>query len=219
MFFRTLSLLTLITASASAQQQFVEGRIIDASSGKGIKAKVTYATLPTGSLSGTMKDSLYSFTVFGTARYEVTADAAGYNPRTIVVDPAKQKDDEVVFADIMLVPKAEAIVLQHLIFAQGKADIMKESYPQLDDIATMLTQQTSMEIQLEGHAENAGTPNANLELSQQRVDAVRTYLVSKGVSKKRIKTKAFGGSQPLNTQSTEEARAANRRVEMRILKN
>jgi outer membrane protein OmpA-like peptidoglycan-associated protein len=59
----------------------------------------------------------------------------------------------------------------------------------------------------------------NLELSQKRVDAVKKYLVEKGVQKNRIKTKAFGGSQPLKNEMTPEARALNRRVEMRILKD
>jgi OOP family OmpA-OmpF porin len=51
------------------------------------------------------------------------------------------------------------------------------------------------------------------------VEAVKRYLVSKGIGKDRIKTKAFGGSQPLSNELTQEARAMNRRVEMRILKD
>jgi outer membrane protein OmpA-like peptidoglycan-associated protein len=76
-----------------------------------------------------------------------------------------------------------------------------------------------MVIQLEGHTDNQGSPEANLKLSQQRVEAVKTYLTKKGVSKNRIKTKAFGGSQPIRNEMTQEDRALNRRVEMRILKN
>jgi outer membrane protein OmpA-like peptidoglycan-associated protein len=58
-----------------------------------------------------------------------------------------------------------------------------------------------------------------MELSQARVDAAKKYMVSKGISKNRIKTKAFGGTQPLANEMTPEARALNRRVEMRILKD
>jgi outer membrane protein OmpA-like peptidoglycan-associated protein len=58
-----------------------------------------------------------------------------------------------------------------------------------------------------------------MKLSQDRVEAVKKYLVSKGIDKNRIKTKAFGGTQPLSNDRTEEAKALNRRVEMRVLKN
>jgi outer membrane protein OmpA-like peptidoglycan-associated protein len=76
-----------------------------------------------------------------------------------------------------------------------------------------------MVIQLEGHTDFRGNAQLNLELSQKRVDAVRDYLTGKGVAKHRIKTKAFGGTQPLSREDTPDAHALNRRVEVRILQN
>jgi outer membrane protein OmpA-like peptidoglycan-associated protein len=72
---------------------------------------------------------------------------------------------------------------------------------------------------LEGHTDSQGNPGSNLKLSQSRVEAVKKYLVKKGVSKKRVKTKAFGGTQPLRNEMTPEDRVMNRRVEMRILRD
>ena len=80
-------------------------------------------------------------------------------------------------------------------------------------------QLTKIEIQLEGHTDSQGNASANMELSQDRVEAAKKYLVSKGIDKGRVKTKAFGGTQPLSNEKTEEALALNRRVEMRVLKN
>jgi len=68
-----------------------------------------------------------------------------------------------------------------------------------------------------GHTDFAGNAEANMELSQERVEAVKDYLVKKGVKKNRIRLKAFGGSNPVSRERTEEARAANRRVEVRVL--
>ena len=82
-----------------------------------------------------------------------------------------------------------------------------------------LKENSKMEIQLEGHTDNRGNAEANVKLSQSRVDAVKKYMVSKGVGKDRIKTKAFGGSKAIATEDTEEARAKNRRVEMRVLRD
>ncbi len=89
----------------------------------------------------------------------------------------------------------------------------------MDELAAMMKANPKVEIQLEGHTDNQGRAEANLKLSQDRVDAVKKYLSSKGINRDRIKTKAFGGTQPLSIDKTEEARALNRRVEMRVLKD
>jgi outer membrane protein OmpA-like peptidoglycan-associated protein len=72
---------------------------------------------------------------------------------------------------------------------------------------------------LEGHTDYLGDAKQNMRLSEERVKAVRDYLVSNGIGKSRIKTKAFGGTQPLSRDNTPEAHRLNRRVELRILKN
>lgn len=94
-----------------------------------------------------------------------------------------------------------------------------KSYPELDEVVQMMKENPKMEIQLEGHTDNVGSAKANLELSQSRVDAVKKYLTGRDIAKGRIQTKAFGGTQPLRNEMTPEARAQNRRVEMRILKD
>jgi len=74
-----------------------------------------------------------------------------------------------------------------------------------------------MVVQLEGHTDATGNAKANMDLSEERVEAVKKYLVSKGVDKGRVKTKAFGGTKPVSRLKTPEARDLNRRVEMRVL--
>jgi outer membrane protein OmpA-like peptidoglycan-associated protein len=83
----------------------------------------------------------------------------------------------------------------------------------------MMKDNPAMTIQLEGHTDYQGNAKENMKLSQARVDAVKNYLTSRGVTKNRIKTKAFGGTQPLSRENTPEAHRLNRRVEMRILSN
>jgi len=110
------------------------------------------------------------------------------------------------------------ITLENLIFAQGKFDITEESFDELDKLVIMLRETPSMEIQLEGHTDFRGSPTANMNLSQLRVDATKTYVVSKGIETSRVSTKAFGGTEPLTRENTPEARAQNRRVVVRITK-
>jgi OOP family OmpA-OmpF porin len=86
-------------------------------------------------------------------------------------------------------------------------------------VVKMLQTYPKMVIQLEGHTDIKGDPKQNMKLSQERVDAVKDYLISKGVTKNKVKTKAFGGTQPLSRADTEEAHKMNRRVQVRILAN
>ncbi len=196
-----------------------QGKVTDARTGKGVVASIRYSSIPTGSIFGRFNDSTFSFSIFGTAKYQITAEAKGYNPRTVIVDPKDIDANKKVLRDIILSPKGETIVLDHLIFAQGKATIDPSSYPGLDEVVQMMKENNRLEIQLEGHTDNVGSAKANMELSQQRVEAVKKYMVAKGINKNRIQTKAFGGTKPLHNEMSPEERIKNRRVEMRILKD
>ena len=81
-----------------------------------------------------------------------------------------------------------------------------------------MNENPSIIIQLEGHTDFAGNPDANMRLSEARVIAVKEYLVDKDVKKSRIFTKAFGGTLPMTKERTDEAKALNRRVEVRVIR-
>jgi OOP family OmpA-OmpF porin len=204
---------------AQAPEVIVKGNITDARTGKGVKANVRYSTIPMEGIKGRFSDSTFSFPIFGSAHYQITTSAEGYNPKTIIVSPEDIDANNSIIRSIKLTPKGQTIVLEDLIFAQGKSLIDPKSYASLDEVVQMLKENSKIEIQLEGHTDNIGSPNANLALSQDRVDEVKKYLVSKGISRNRIQTKAFGGTQPLGNELTPEERIKNRRVEMRILKD
>ncbi|MBP9926878.1 MAG: OmpA family protein [Cyclobacteriaceae bacterium] len=201
-----------------SQEISVIGNVTDVVRGKLLKSKIVYRSYPTGSISGTINDSTFTFGIFGSSKYQVTAEAEGYMPRTIIVDP-KEAVGNIIKRNIELTSLNSTIVLDHLIFELGKAVINSKSYPELDEVVAMMKENTKIVIQLEGHTDNKGNADANLKLSQSRVDAVKKYITSKGIGKDRVKTKAFGGTQPIATENTEEARALNRRVEMRVLKD
>jgi OmpA-OmpF porin, OOP family len=109
--------------------------------------------------------------------------------------------------------------LNNLIFEVGNSKIDPESYGELDLVVNMMKENPSMIIQLEGHTDYVGAAADNLKLSQRRVESVKNYVAAKGIAKSRLKTKAFGGSQPLSRDNTPEAHRLNRRVEVRILAN
>ncbi len=122
--------------------------------------------------------------------------------------------------DLLLVPieVGESIQLKNVFFVRSKAELKTESFSELDRLVEIMNENPTMEIQLEGHTDNLGQPEDNLLLSKQRVDEVKTYLVSKGISTKRITGKGYGGMRPVALSNTEENRQLNRRVEFKILK-
>jgi OmpA-OmpF porin, OOP family len=215
----TFFILLPILSGAQSGEMVASGKIIDARTHKGIRANVRYNSLPTGSISGKFSDSVYSFSIFGTARYQITAEANGYNPKTIIINPKEIGVDKKLISEIKLMPSGETIVLNHLIFPQGKSEIDPRSFKELEEISLMMKDNSKMVIQLEGHTDNVGSSEANMTLSKERVEAVKKFITKSGIKGDRIKTKAFGGSKPLRNEQTPEARALNRRVEMRILKD
>ena len=214
-----IGLLACMATGAQAQEIIAEGKVIDGFTRKGVKARIFYKSMPTGSLTGRFNDSTFSFPIFGSSKYQITATAEGYIEGTAIVDPKTMDSNRKVIREITMTKKGENIILDHLIFEQGKGTISKESFPSLDEVVAMLEDHPSMVIQLEGHTDFIGNAKSNLKLSQERVDAVKNYCVEKGAIKNRIKTKAFGGTNPLSRENTEEARRMNRRVELRVLEN
>lgn len=204
-------------AQSVAGEIIIKGKVLEVGTGKGLKASVSYKSLPTGGITGRFNDSTYSFSVFGASRYEIQAELAGHIPALVIVDPKAATDNGVVVRDLYLTPRGQTIRLTHLIFEQGKSVIAAASFDELDELALLLKTHPKLVIQLEGHTDAQGNISKNMELSQDRVDEVKDYLVDKGVAKSRVKTKAFGGTQPLSKDKSEEARNLNRRVEIRIL--
>jgi OOP family OmpA-OmpF porin len=89
------------------------------------------------------------------------------------------------------------------------------AYPTLDQVSADMRANTSMTIEADGYASAEGTDEYNMRLSRDRANSVKTYLVNSGVDASRITVKAFGESNPIASNSTEEGRIQNRRVEFK----
>jgi outer membrane protein OmpA-like peptidoglycan-associated protein len=102
-------------------------------------------------------------------------------------------------------------------FDLGKATILPVSYPILNQAVSTLTMYKSLRIRIDGHTDSVGTHELNQKLSEDRAESVKAYLVSKGIDGSRIETAGFGDTRPVESNQTEEGRAANRRIEFSIL--
>nr|AYM52408.1 thrombospondin type 3 repeat family protein [Cystobacter sp.] len=109
-------------------------------------------------------------------------------------------------------------IKESVFFATGKAAIQPRSFKMLDQVARVLQQHPEVDrMVIEGHTDNRGNAEANRKLSLARAEAVKGYLVSKGVEPSRLEAKGFGPDRPIVSNKTEKGRAANRRVEFIIV--
>jgi outer membrane protein OmpA-like peptidoglycan-associated protein len=109
------------------------------------------------------------------------------------------------------------LVLEGVSFETGSARLQSGSYVELDSIAKVLLARPSMKIEISGHTDDAGTPADNQHLSTLRAEAVRNYLVAKGVPFQQMVARGYGATMPRTPDTTPQGRAANRRVEIRPL--
>ena len=102
-------------------------------------------------------------------------------------------------------------------FAFDSYDVQPQFRPTLDRVAEVLGEYPQTLIDIYGHTDSVGSEAYNQELSENRARAVSTYLSTRGVQPVRIATLGYGETQPIADNATEEGRAANRRVEIRIV--
>ena len=110
------------------------------------------------------------------------------------------------------------LVVRDIYFDLNKSEIKPNSYPALDKIVKMLQEHRDMEVTIEGHTDATGTEDDNQILSENRADAVKDYLISKGVKRNRLASKGYGEDKLISTANTKKAHAQNRRVEFVMVK-
>ena len=106
-------------------------------------------------------------------------------------------------------------VLGDVLFGTGSSVIKPGAYYLLDEIAAKLAADPVMSIDIQGHTDNVGSAASNKALSLKRAQAVKNYLVGKGIMPNRMTTEGFGFSKPIALNGTEAGRALNRRVEVK----
>ena len=105
-----------------------------------------------------------------------------------------------------------------LTFETGKSTLKPESTEQLKNIAEILKAFSNVNIKLGGYTDNTGDANANLKLSGERASTVKAELINLGITDARLESEGYGQENPVSTNDTEEGRAANRRISIRVTK-
>jgi len=111
-------------------------------------------------------------------------------------------------------PLPKKMVLEGVNFDFDKSTLRQEDIAIIDRNAADLDKWGNVNIEVAGHTDSRGSDEYNINLSQRRADAVRNYLISKGIAADRLTAKGYGESQPVADNATDEGRFKNRRVEL-----
>lgn len=137
-----------------------------------------------------------------------------------IIDAAQGslEDQVVVFLSdtSSVVSKDKWFDFDNLLFETGKATLLPESGKQLGNLSTILKAFPKVKIKLGGYTDNVGDPKANLKLSGDRASNVMAELVKSGIDASRLQSEGYGEQWPVGSNDTEEGRAKNRRISMRV---
>lgn len=157
----------------------------------------------------------------GAWRLLISAESFGTERRELTINPGEMS---LVVIEVVMKPTkikvvaTEIKILEQVHFDFDKATIQIDSYPLLTEVANVLLQHPELKlVEVQGHTDNKGNDAYNLDLSQRRVEAVRTFLIEQGVAADRLVAKGYGETKPVTDNKTEKARALNRRVQFVIL--
>ena len=146
-----------------------------------------------------------------------TADTCPMEPETFndFLDDDGCPDDP---NDKVHLSRDKIIITEQVHFETGKATIKRESYDILDAVIEVLKANPQVQkLRIEGHTDSRGSDELNRQLSQDRADSVRQYLVERGIAERRLDAIGYGEAQPIASNETSEGRALNRRVEFTIV--
>ena len=112
---------------------------------------------------------------------------------------------------------ARTYTLNNVHFDFGKATLRPGSFAELEELVSYLKNKDDIKVEIAGHTDNVGKDADNVKLSQQRADAIRNYVLKKGILPVRVVAKGYGAAEPVADNDTDEGRQLNRRTEVRIL--
>lgn len=202
---------------------YIRGKVTDKTNGKPVEADVELYDLATGKLAtgaySDPKTGEFLVCLPSGRSYALNAGAEGYLFFSQNYDVAAGTPKEPVTLNVPLSPltSGSTIALRNIFFPTASYELLPTSNAELDKLVKLLKANPALRIELGGHTDNVGADAANLTLSDKRAQAVRDFIIARGVDGARITAKGYGETKPTATNETEEGRAQNRRTEVTVL--
>lgn len=202
-----------------------KGTTIDAISRKPVEAQIDIIDNATGQVIETFTTNSvtgkFIITLNSGKNYGIAVRATGYLFHSENFDIPMGSGDNLVNTVIELrnIAVGSKIALRNIFFDHGKSTLRAESNSELERLVKLMKDVPSLKIEISGHTDNTGSATVNETLSQQRAEAVVTYLANKGIQANRMIAKGYGAGSPVATNNTEDGRQKNRRTEFEIKGN
>ncbi|WPP51340.1 OmpA family protein [Catalinimonas niigatensis] len=208
------------------RSSYVEGTVYDAVTKKPLGAKVELMDLnqqkKISDVNSDPKNGDYLMVLTEGSEYALYIDREGYLFQSLTFNYSEKSLQSVakpLHIDVYLQPitKGTETVLNNIFFDVDKYEIKEISQPELNKVASFLRDNPEIRITINGHTDNQGSAEYNLELSSKRAKAVYDYLVQAGIDQERLQSRGYGQSKPVTSNDTEEGRQKNRRIAFEIL--
>jgi OmpA-OmpF porin, OOP family len=202
---------------------FVKGKVVDAITQKPITAQIELIDLETDELASVVSsDSIsgeYLITLSKGSEYALYISKGGYLFDSRYFSYQEGDDVNPVMADILLhkIERGKSVNLNNLFFDFDKFELRDKSKTELNKIISFLHAYPELKIEIEGHTDNVGSDEYNLNLSKQRALSVYTYLLKSGIPEQRLSFKGYGKNNPIADNDSEAGRQSNRRIAFKIL--
>jgi len=200
----------------------VEGIVSDVKTKEALGANITVTDLATGkkvaSLKSDDQSGQYYVTLTPGRIYSITASTPSYVFHSERYEVPPGSKGSTIKKDIGLFPIEGGEGRLLVFFDYDKAELKSESVPELERVIELLRENPNVRLRFDGHTDDQGSDDYNDKLSERRAQSVRDYIAAGGITATRMEAKGFGKRAPMAQGVSDEARAMNRRVEMKVVK-
>lgn len=198
---------------------YIKGRVLDHKTGQPLQASLELFDLTTQQPVSTFMsqaDGEYLAVLNQNREHALYVSKEGYLFKSMTF--ASSDSTPSIQRDILLerAEKDRVEVLSNIFFATGKYSLDEKSKVELQKLGTFLQDNPTLIIEIAGHTDDVGSDKENMELSKQRANSVRAFLLNFGIQSGRLSAVGYGKTKPLAPNTSEENRRLNRRIEWRI---
>jgi outer membrane protein OmpA-like peptidoglycan-associated protein len=202
-------------------------KVVDASTGQPLEARVRLQGARDNVIvAGTTREpgtTEFIISAEEARDYRLSVEQEGYafvNQNVRLQGAGPQERTEVRTVALRKLTTGVVSVLRNIYFDFDKATFRTESYTELNKLERMMAENPNLKVEIAGHTDNIGSAAYNMQLSQRRAEAVKDFLVKKGIDPRRIVAKGYGETRPMASNDDEkEGRELNRRVEFKVIEN
>ncbi len=198
-----------------------EIQVTDEQTQAGIPVEVVITNLDNNEVIRTTatkgEDGKYKIKLREGDRYNVSVSPKGYSFYNTTVDLKKKNAPKKLEVKLKELKEDTKLTLNNITFETNSADLNESSFVELNRVVKLMNDNPGIKIEISAHTDNVGSESYNMRLSRRRAESVVQYLLDNNIDKERLISKGYGESKPIVPNDSEEHKAMNRRVELKII--